>query len=519
MGKANGLEGRRDVDETLSTVSSDKVETRAKGQKDLLSLIRGDGSKPKKQQISDKGYHTILEGVFRSTKYEIAYYARASKSSRLKAESRLATCASLLRMIVESQVRKFGRETVKAILEHICQSLPTPDGNYCDPLVFDYVRALLHLLEYKAHIENLSSEELQTTIDFCLDLTSDIHQVLDEGNLQLSSSTNKSTNAHKSHSIRLGPTSTQGISGNTVGSSSKDNSQQVAYPQLQSSAAGIVSCLQQLASVPNASVFDRADDILAALFELLQSHSNVNTIQYPAFETINSLISSALTSDIDLALRNIRRFISTVRSFWQMRSAGLKEVLLSILLYAEPLFPLLISKDEALDCSADLSVFVEILRQEYCERRPKDLLLVEDLNLADYSRQRSSSPPLCSMFASIRLGAIKAEEAWSLLHVSAASVMVLDAGPRLAKTDEDGDELAQRPTKRQRVTKQLDELRLLLRSPQRNNRIYGLQLLAFVFEVHIFDKKELLIWLELLRPNLSDEDGTIVAWAIFANSW
>ena len=136
MGKANGLEGRKDVDDILSTTSSEKVDTRTKGLKDLLSVVKEDGRKPRKQQISDKGYHTILENLFRGAKYEIAYYAQANRSSSIKAESRLASYASLVRTIVENQVRKIGSETVKAVVEHVCQSLPNADGSYCNPIVF-----------------------------------------------------------------------------------------------------------------------------------------------------------------------------------------------------------------------------------------------------------------------------------------------------------------------------------------------------------------------------------------------
>ena len=519
MGKANGLEGRRDVDEVLSNVSSDKVDTRTKGLRELVSIVKADGQRSRKQQISDKGYHTILESLFRGTKYEITYYARANKSSGSKAESRLATCASLVRVIVETQVRKIGPETIKAIVEHVCQSLPTSDGHYCDPLIFDYVRALLHLLEYKAHVENLSSEEVHDIIDFCLALARDLNQVSDEETLRGSLSTFGSTNGHRSHSIRLGRSATPSVAGNQVGSLSRDNSQQMAYPQLQSSAAGIVSCLQHLASVPNAPVFDKADFMLATLFDILHSHPNVNTIQQPAFETINSLLPRILTSNIELALRTMRQFFALVRSFWQTRAAGLKEVLLSIFLHGEYLLPLLISSDESGNCSADLSALVEVLRQEYCERRPKDLLLIEDVDLSDYSRLSTSPSPLCCKLASIRPGAIKAEEPWSLLRISAAIIVTLDKDSSSTRENNRADELDRRLSKRPRLTRQLDEISRFIRSSRVDLKSYGLQVLGFVFERHVFDETELLDLLELLSSSLSDEDGTTTSWAMFAAAW
>ena len=421
MGKANGLEARGDIIEILNTVSSDKVDTRARGLKDLVPIIKADAQKPRKQQISDKGYHTILESLFRCTKYEVAHYARASKSSGIKAESRLATCASLLRTIVETQVRKLGAETVKALMEHIRQSLHTSNSSYCDPLIFDYVRALLHLLEYKAHIENLSSEEMHATIDICLALTNDLCQVFDTETIQSSLNTTISMNSHDPHSVRTGRSVVASMAGKVISSHSKESSQHMAYPQLQSSAAGIVSCLQNLASVPNVPLLDRADGILAAMFNLLESYPNVNTIQRPAFETIDSLVPRVFTSNIELALRATRKCVLLIRSFWQTRAPGMKEVLLSILLHGEPLLPLLISKDDTGNCSADLSAVVEVLRQEYTERRPKDSLLMEDIDLSDYAHLPSSRPPLRCTFASLRSGSIKAEVPWCLLSLSACN--------------------------------------------------------------------------------------------------
>ena len=519
MGKANGLEARRDISEILNTVSSDKIDTRARGLKDLVSIIKVDAQKPRKQQISDKGYHTILESLFRSTKYELAHYARASKASGIKAESRLATCASLLRTIVETQVRKLGAETVKALMEHIRQSLQTSHNSYCDPLIFDYVRAFLHLLEYKAHVENLSSEEMHATIDFCLALTRDLCQIFDGETIQSSFNSSMSVNSPESHSVRIGRSVVAGVANKVMSSHSKDSSQHMAYPQLQSSAAGIVSCLQNLASVPNVPLLDRADAILAAMFNLLDSYPNVNTIQRPAFETIESLVPSVVTSNIELALRTMRQFVLLIRSFWQTRASGMKEVLLSILLHGEPLLPLLISKDETGNCRADLSAVVEVLRQDYCERRPKDLLLMDDIDLSEYSHLLSLPPPLCCKFASLRSGSIKAEEPWSLLSLSAAIVIMLDEGLSSARHNDEADKVEGRLVKRQRLTRQLDELYHFIKSSRVNLKIYGLQVLAFVLERHTFNSTELLELLELLGPSLSDEDGTATNWAMFATSW
>ncbi len=516
MGKTNGLEGRRDVDDILNTISSDKVDTRTKGLRDLVSIINEDGSRPRKQQISDSGYRTILENLFRGTKYEIAYHARANKASASKSESRLATCASLVRTIIENQVRKLGAKTVKAIVEHVCQSLASANGSYCGPLVFDYVRTLLSLLEYKPHIENFSSEEVHDIITFCLDLARDLSRIAIDQETQPPSSASFSVSDRRSNLTRVVRSATPNLSNSHGGSFSKENSQRMAHPQLQSSAGGIVSCLQHLTSVPTGPVLERAEEILALVFDLLQSSSNMSTIQQPAFEAINYLMPRILTSNVKLACNSMMQFVKLFRFFWQVRATGLKEVLLSVFLYGERLLSFLISRNGANDCDADLSTVVDILREDYCERRSKELLSIEDVDLSDYTQISSLQAPLCDRIIHIRRGAIKAEEPYSLLRISAAIIVVLDKDSHMIKDGNAEDDVNGRRYKRQRLTKQMDEVVSYIRSSRFELKLYGLQVLAFIFESRQFGTTDLLEILEVLTPSLSDEDGNVASWTMLA---
>ena len=518
MGKTNGLEGRRDIDDILSTISSDKVDARTKGLRELTIVIKEDGSRPKKQQISDSGYHTILENLFRGTKYEIAYHARANKSSSSKSDSRLATYASLVRSIVESQVRKIGARTVRAIVEHICQSLPNADRSYCGSLVFDYVRTLLCLLEHKPHIENFSSDEVHDVITFCLDLARDLGRISDDQDIQPSSNATLSLIDRRSDRTRI-RTATPSLGNSHGGSFSKDSSQRMAYPELQSSAGGIVSCLQQLTSVPTSPVLERAEEILAITFELLQSNSNVGTIQQPAFEAINYLMPRVLASNVQLACKSMVQFVALFRLFWQVRATGLKEVLLSIFLYGECLLPLLVSQNGTHNCDTDLSAVVEVLRQEYCERRHKELLSIEDMDLSDYTQTPSLQASLGDRVLLVRRGALKAEVPYSLLRISAAIIVVLDKDSpsiKYGSTEEDGNE---RLSKRQRLTKQMDEVVNNIKNSSYELKLYSLQVLAFIFEIHQLEKIDLLEFLDVLSPTLSDEDSALASWTMLAITW
>ena len=96
---------------------------------------------------------------------------------------------------------------------------------------------------------------------------------------------------------------------------------------------------------------------------------------------------------------------------------------------------------------------------------------------------------------------------------------MLDEDLSSGRPTEATDEVDGRLAKRQRLTRQLDELSNFIKSSRVSLKIYGLQVLAFVLERHTFDSTELLEILELLGPSLSDEDGTTTTWAMFATSW
>ena len=380
------------------------------------------------------------------------------------------------------------------------------------------MRTLLCLFEYRAHVENLPSEEIHEVMAFCIKLARDLNVFSDDCDAQSSVNTPLSFNGRSMNTTRLSRSATPSAIGKSGTSFNLDNSQRMRYPQLQSSAAGIVSCLQHLVCVPLDTVMENAGSIFAVLFDLLQSHPGVSTVQQPAFEAINSLFPHVLTSNIELACDTLTRFIPLVRSFWQIRSAGLKEVLLSILIHGESLFQLLIPKDESNECKANLSVVLEVLRQEYLERRQNERLLIEDVDLSDYTLLPHSQPPLRCGVACVRRGAMKAEESWSILQISAAIVVTLDDSPLLREVNEQND-LNHQDSKRQRLTKPLDDILVCIRDTRMETQIYGLQVLAFVFEKLEFDEQELSKILDSVSADLSDENGTIASWAMFTTAW
>lgn len=475
-------------------------------------------------QLSSSGYHGVIEAIFRGVRHEAVYYAKSAKSAAVKAESRLAACASLLRSIVELNQRKLSIESVRAIYEHVCQSLPTADGKYCFPLVFDYVRALSHLLQYKAHVENLHNEELAAIVAFCLDLLQDINRSRAEKNE--SSSISDPLGGQRSLSIRPGRSASSSFnsgSGKTVGG---DEVQHLAFPQLQSSAAGVTTCLQHIMSVPGTNLLDNAERALNVLFDLLLQFSGNSAIQQPAFEIISLIMPQLLVSNTSLACRSIKTYVSLMRSYWHTRASGLREVMLSILIRTECLIPILIIKDETGACREEFTALLEVLQQDYCQRRLKDCLLMDDLTLLNHAVPLDADSYSAFKLADIFMGAERAEEPWALLRSIATILMALDkaasaeAGDVLTTArDSRYDSQEEHHNKRRRVENPLNETFSLLKSPHAALKMCILQIMSFVLEKQQFPARDLHDILDLLMPLLSDEDGMVVSWTAFAMSW
>ena len=107
-----------------------------------------------------------FEALFHYATTERTAYLKSKSVQRNTAHSRLAVCAASMRTAVELGVRKLRLKTVKALLDHVRLTLPTPDG-FCEPLSVDYVKSMRTILDYQPHVEHLR-DTWGVTLAFCL---------------------------------------------------------------------------------------------------------------------------------------------------------------------------------------------------------------------------------------------------------------------------------------------------------------------------------------------------------------
>lgn len=463
------------------------------------------------EDVKDDSYHTALEAVFRVAKTEASNYARASKSTKSRVEGRLLSCASVIRVLVEAGLKKLRYKTVRALVEHITQTLPTTQGDYCEPLLGDYLKALVLLLEYKAHPEHFLGDEWQELMDFCVQMVYDLDSRT-EANDSRTSNGSIAPNGSGPFGVSHSRSTTPSMVGDRRIKHSNNVSQRSVASRLEESDTDIILCLLHLTSVPNAPIFDRASVVLTALIELLQNYSRVSSIKQIAFECLNSVMSRIVFNDIDLALDTMTKVMPLLRQFWKSTEATLNEVLMVFLSYGEILLPRLISADRSAGCIATLQALVEVLRTDYCERTNRTQLQLQDLVLVDPTYPSTKTLPLCTSTVQVRMGTLRAESPWCLIARSATIMVALENSLK-AEDSADRDDVHHIP-KRQRLERPLDDVLRLMKGTILPEKLYALQILVFVFEDLKFDESSLQGYLESILPCVSHNDGLIASWAM-----
>ena len=468
-----------------------------------IPLAKSNGCR---KQIDDKGYHAILETVFRVAKIDISGLARATKYTTVKISSRLSACGSLVRTIVDVGLTKLRHKTVKALVEHISQSLPTADASYCEPLVVDYFKALAILLEYTAHVEHLSADDWHELLDFCMETARDLNRSVESNGANAS-------NLPSGDSSRGRHIVAPNTPLDTVQSFSSHDSQRLLYPQLQGSNEDVLLCIRHLVIVPNAPVAGKAEMILTVVLDLLGTYPHLSKIQQVLYEILDSILSKIVISDMSLSLRTVSAMIPLVRKSWQRATINQRELMLSLLLRGQSLLPQLIRSDSK-DVTLNLGALLEVVKGQYCARKPREQLQMEDL---DFSKPNTSShkrPPLSIKAMSLRLGKTKSEEPWCVIHVSASIYVVLEqilADKSLPEEDE-----FRINAKRQKRSSPVDELLQYMREPHIPSKLYALQVIAFAYELHGFEPRLLQDTAESIMSHISNDDSHVVSWAILA---
>lgn len=455
-----------------------------------------------RKQIDDKGYHAILESIFRLVKADISNLVRATKYTSSKISSRLATCANVVRTIVDVGLLKLRHRTVKAVAEHVCQSLATPGLVYCEPLSIDYFKALAILLGHKAHVEHFVPDEWGDLARFIIQCVEDLNNVRpSESSKPLS----------RTSSLFIRRQETNGTASPDDTSSLKN----LTFPHLQSSNETILSCLRHLVSATNAPVIERSENILDVVVHLLQIYPHQSKIQQSAYEILELVLSRTLVSNLDLSARTIATCISLARKMWPRASHSQREAMLSVFIRCRLLLPQMTetSLDEELE--QHVSDLLDVLKDQYSSRNAREQLTIDDICFPEVYMNGEQPAMLRLKSTSLRSGSLKSEEPWSVIYVSAALYVVLDKlvmYPQSLPNDHRSSTSAKRRKRSSPFLDLLQSVRTAAFAP----KIYALQVISFIVDMQCLQWQIFVAYVDFLTSFLSTDDSVVLSWTILS---
>lgn len=455
--------------------------------------------------LNDKGYHKIFEALFRLATSEKSVYVKASKSTtRNQSASRLSSCASVVRLAVEVGVRKLRPKTVKALVDHITQTLPTVNEGYCEPLCLDYLKSLRTVLEYQPHVEHLPKEEWHDLTDFCNEGI-----VLTQGSVGNDSAT--------SHSTQFVLSGTGGSSVQltaSTGSRRENGAQDSANGRTKSNVEELVFCLCQLTSPPNAPILEKAQSIMTTLMNLLQSSANAARSHQAAFATMNRVLTTITTNDISLTREIVEAILPLIRRFWPTKSIALKDEMLITLILLRCYVTAVLESKDAESFRAELEGLLQSMQSEYSKRAERDQLQLDELRFLSRSGAQHKPVPLSVAGMHLRMGMTKSEQSWAIPQTLGFLLSAVGISPTTRMKHDTNDDVEEGRRKRRRTVQPLDDLLRQTKNSHLTGRLCALQTIPFLLDQMNATNDELNHILDYLLGCISDENGTIASWAM-----
>ncbi|KAH6850055.1 Serine/threonine-protein kinase tel-1-like protein [Chaetomium sp. MPI-CAGE-AT-0009] len=480
-------------------LTSGTITTRTDAIGTLLAFFDSVERGSQRNPFDDKSYHSLYEALFRCALIEKESYFSSKKSA--KSIARLEKCARALRTAVRHGATKIKRKTAKAIIDHIAQVLPGPDGSYIAPLLEDYVKTLSTFLEFSANVENLAiSEAWDTCVVFCVEA---LYRYLETGDREGGSLP------------RASP---------APGSTARSGS--VALPQGSGQIGGMMAlefltCLNLLVAAPNAPVSRKADKISAVVLQILQLRQmKIGELQKVAFSTFNLVFQRTQVDDVALSKRLARSMIPLVSYWWQPRALSRDAMLNSVrdemlkTIYGTHLYVESLLRD-ATDESFfhDVEDLLDSLWSDYSKREDRARLQLDDVTFTGlYLPEDHPSTAVFSLRPYNQAG----EQNWALLE----NLAILEAAYSRYSQREHSQQHPDhdQPRKRRRVAGSANRILQKIKSLDPAVRLSALQLIPFLAKRKPLALEDISEAIADLSKSVTAKQGAVASWAMVACS-
>jgi ataxia telangiectasia mutated family protein len=478
------------LDKTLSLVSSDKQKTRSAALADLKHILQR--KSPKLLALNDKACHKIFESLFKFIKAEKSRYNQPS--SKNQSSLRLSICASVIRMAVDLFLRNLRIKTVRAIIDHITETIPVPGEGLWEPLSLDYTKSLASILRYHPHTEHLGEYDWENLIGFCL------------GSLGLRQ------NEESQLSFRSGrPTFDDPDASDSRSTPSRMTPAPVnreRHNGNRNSVEEATVCIQLMTKSPNFPL-QMAQNIIERLVGFLEppSITVAGNSQQLAFSSINAVVTKVLFDQSKLVCASLLDLLPVIRRLWATtKLQTLKDELLVTLMLSMVVLEDAAYKGPSDSLALDVEELANMLQSEYVKRPAKEVLQIDESIF--FQSDAASKRPVYGP----RLGNARSEYNWSVIWMIAELRKASDYINSRLKSFESRDE---EPNKRQRFNSEIQDIfRDSVSMTGTTKRICALQLVPFLESEIDVETKE--TYLKRLILSISDDNSTVASWTMVA---
>jgi ataxia telangiectasia mutated family protein len=397
-------------------------------------------------------------------------------------------------MAVDLFLRNVRIKTVRAIVDHITETIPIPGEGLWDHLSADYTKCLASLLRYRPHAEHLDEEDWENLISFCL---AGIGLRENESQLSIRSgyrSAHEDPDASDSRStpsrMTPAPTSRESHSGN------------------RNVHEGLLLCIQLLTAVPNPPIQNTANIILHGLVDFVTSPSIVagNTHQL-AFSSINTVITKVMFDQTELVRSSLLSLVPVIRRLWSStKQQALKDELLVTLMLSMIILVDTARRDPSESLAHDVKVLANSLHSEYVRRSEKEALQIDDIIFYQNTIAEQSRP-----IYGPRLGNAKSEFNWTLIWIIAE---LLKLSEDINTRVKDLGSPRGNSNKRQRFSSELQDVLRDSISATSTRRICALQLVPFLEPK--LDAETKISFFKRLVLNITDDHASVSSWTMVA---
>lgn len=425
----------------------------------------------------------------------------------------MIACADVFRIVVKAGAPKLKAKTVEAVVEHITQTLLKADGDFCEPLTQDYLKALSAVFEPKANVERLKPATWSEVVDFCI---RGINRFSDDGN------GNGDTLALSLRSPGVQSSYVSGSLARTLNSSGRVQAKSDGVSR--QSVEELLVTLLSLVSAPNVPLLQGSEDITTSIIHFLRSQgSAVSMLHQLAFSILNAVLSFVREDRISLLHSATEDILPAISRFWQGKNLAKDEMLNSvrdemlIFLFTVNLhLERRILDADAVNLASNVEDLLDVMRAEYARRLDRDPLLLEDLDMLDFGAADGKATPFHLHVFRLRQHNSRAERNWAQLQI----IGILERLVGLAEQQRNlgaipvDNEEDRHPRKRQRTSRQSDRLLRPIKAKDNQVRLGALQALPFILQNYELNSVDLTEMITQLATCASEKDNRIVSWAL-----